>query len=346
MSADCVGGVWTYVADLVRALPDYEFVIATMGARPGDSQRAQIEALANAKLRVSDFELEWQPNPWGDVAASGDWLLELEREFAPDVVHLNGMAHGTVNFRAPKIVVAHSCVCSWWHAVKGADAPAQWNVYREKIGAGLRAADVVIAPTRALLDEFERIYGEFAPARVIHNGSPTIAATPGDTEEEPFVLGAGRLWDEAKNVELLERIAPDVEAPIRVAGHANAMGGEFRNVEALGFLPFSRMSAQMKRAAIWAHPARYEPFGLAILEAANRDCALVLSDIPTLRELWHDAAIFVSPGDDEGWIDALNGLIDAPAERNNWAARAQSRAERYGLERFGADYAEVYGALV
>ncbi len=341
LTADCVGGVWTYVTDLVRALPHHQFLVATLGARPSAHQSAEIAALSNAILRVSDYKLEWQQNPWDDVAASGEWLRELEREFAPDVMHLNGMAHGTVTFCAPKIVVAHSCVCSWFRAVKGEEAPAEWDFYREKVGAGLRAADLVIAPTRALLDEFEKIYGKFAPARVIYNGSPDVAASRG-APIEPFVLSAGRLWDEAKNVALLERIAPGVGAPIRVAG----AGGDFENVESLGFLPFAQMSAQMERAAIWAHPARYEPFGLATLEAAQRNCALVLSDIPTLRELWQDAAIFVSSDDENGWTRALNELIGAPAEREKWAARAKSRAARYSLERFGASYAEVYEELV
>ena len=339
MTADCMGGVWTYALELVRALPRHHFVIATMGARPDASQRAAIEACSNATLRASDYRLEWQENPWEDVATAGGWLLALEREFAPDLVHLNGFAQGICNFRTPKIVVAHSCVASWWRAVKGEEAPADWNPYREKVAAGLRAAAIVVAPTRALLDEMEEIYGEFAPSRVIHNGSPDVAASRGAVE--PFVLSAGRLWDEAKNIELLERIAPDLDAPIRVAGD----GGAFANVESLGLLPFAQMSQQMERAAIWAHPARYEPFGLAVLEAANRDCALVLSDIATLRELWQDAAIFVAPDDEDGWTRAINGLICAPAERDMWAARAQSRAGRYSLERFGAGYAEVYRAL-
>ena len=49
----------------------------------------------------------------------------------------------------------------------------------------------------------------------------------------------------------------------------------------------------MGRAAIYALPARYEPFGLSILEAALSGCALVIGDIPSLREIWADAALFV-----------------------------------------------------
>ena len=340
LTADCMGGVWTYALDLIGALPQHQFVVATMGDWPTSRQSADLARLPNATLRASNWKLEWMKNAWPEVARAGDWLLELEREFAPDIVHLNGMAHGVLPFVAPKVVVAHSCVTSWWRAVKGIDAPPDWNCYRQNIGAGLCAAAVVVAPTRALLDELNAIYGEFAPSRVIWNGS----AAPTDKARaiEPLVLSAGRLWDEAKNVALLERIAPAVDAPICVAG---AGGGAMKNVESLGFLPFARMSERMQRAAIWAHPARYEPFGLAVAEAAHRDCALVLSDIATLRELWQDAAIFVAPDDEDAWIAALNRLLHAPAERDVWAQRAQSRAGRYSLDRFGGEYDELYRAL-
>ncbi len=322
-----------------------------MGALPSQAQRDAISHLPNANLHASEWKLEWMENPWSDVASAGDWLLQLEREFAPDIVHLNGYAHAVCPFRAPKTVVAHSCVLSWWRAVKGEDAPPEWNQYREKIGAGLRAADVVAAPTRAILDEMRAIYGEIAPAQVIWNGSAAPIETPrAEKKIEPFILSAGRLWDEAKNVALLERIAPQIGAPIRVAGASGngASGGETkatRNLELLGFLDAPTLSAQMQSAAIWAHPARYEPFGLATLEAANRHCALVLSDIPTLRELWHEAAIFVSPDDEAGWASALQFLLDAPDEREIWAQKAQMRAANYSLERFGASYEALYRRL-
>jgi hypothetical protein len=38
-----------------------------------------------------------------------------------------------------------------------------------------------------------------------------------------------------------------------------------------------------------------EPFGLAVLEAAQAGCPLVLSDLPGFRELWDGAALFRRP---------------------------------------------------
>jgi glycogen(starch) synthase len=344
MTSDCVGGVWTYTLDLIRALPQAHFVVATMGELPTEAQRASIALLPNATLQASPWKLEWMDDPWEDVERAGEWLLELDRQFSPDVVHLNGYTHAVLPFRAPKVVVAHSCVLSWWRAVKGEDAPAEWNCYRRNVAAGLEAADMVVSPTGALLRELSQIYGEFGQTRVVWNGSASSITPRSSTH--PFILCAGRLWDEAKNVSLLNNIALQLSAPIHAAGEAGESHGTGNNLEMLGFLDAQSMSAQMQDAAIWAHPARYEPFGLAVLEAANRDCALVLSDIPTLRELWEGAAVLVAPDDEAGWTAALQRLLDKPDERDVWAAKAKARATQYSLERFAEGYQRVYLELI
>src|SRR5690606_1516676 len=101
----------------------------------------------------------------------------------------------------------------------------------------------------------------------------------------------------------------------------------------------------MERASIFALPARYEPFGLAALEAAQCGCALVLGDIVTQREVWDDGALFVAP-DDAGELAAtLRRLIDDPALRSTMAARAFARAQRYSPVAMAAAYAREYHSL-
>ena len=70
-------------------------------------------------------------------------------------------------------------------------------------------------------------------------------------------------------------------------------------------------------------------FGLSALEAALSGCALVLGDIPSLREVWGDAALFVAPDDTDALAQALQGLIDRPAYRRELADRATKRAGLY-----------------
>jgi glycogen synthase len=99
----------------------------------------------------------------------------------------------------------------------------------------------------------------------------------------------------------------------------------------------------LSRATVFAEPARYEPFGLAALEAALCGCALVLGDIPSLREVWGEAATFVSPDDPDELAVAVNAALDDPGRR---AAAARERARRYRPEMMADAYLDAYRAVV
>jgi glycosyltransferase involved in cell wall biosynthesis len=102
----------------------------------------------------------------------------------------------------------------------------------------------------------------------------------------------------------------------------------------------------MDRSSLFLHPALYEPFGLVVLEAAQRGCCLVLADIPSLRELWQGAAVFVDPRDESSWISALNRLIENSSERNRFAALARARSAHFGELSTRARYIDVYRVLL
>jgi glycogen synthase len=343
ISTDTVGGVLTYTSELARALEaqGIEIVVATMGPPPRPEQRA----LLPARVQESDYRLEWMEDPWEDVAAAGEWLLSLEESEQPDVVHLCSYAHGAVPFRAPKLIVAHSCVLSWWRAVHGNEASAEWDRYREKMAAGLLAADAVVAPTRAMLRELERDH-ELRPATttVIYNGSSAPMA-PAGTEKQDLVMGSGRFWDQAKNLPALDAAAEGLAWPVTVAGDLGPEG-ETQHAESTGALDAAALAELRRRASIYAAPARYEPFGLGILEAARDRCALVLGYIPSLRELWRDAAIFIQPDDERALHEALEALIEDHPLRVDLGERAQRRAAEYSIQRAAHAYRRLYEQLV
>ncbi len=85
----------------------------------------------------------------------------------------------------------------------------------------------------------------------------------------------------------------------------------------------------MARASVFASPAIYEPFGLAVLEAAQLGTPLALADTPVFRELWSEAALFVAPHDAHGWADALNVLLHNDDERARLGHAAYTRASAY-----------------
>ncbi len=353
MTADTVGGVWTYALELVKALEKYKVnvTLATMGTPLTPEQEAQVGTLANVQVRASEFKLEWMEEPWEDVREAGEWLLDLAAQIQPDLIHLNGYVHAALPWNAPVLVVGHSCVLSWWEAVKGEAVPASWSRYHKAVQQGVKAADAIAAPSRAMLAALHTHYGPFLKGSVIPNGRDRQLFYR--DEKQDFILSVGRLWDEAKNVAALEAIAPEVFWPIYLAGedkHPNGGNahteGRSPRVTRLGRLSPPTLSHWYARAAIYALPARYEPFGLSVLEAALSGCALVLGDIPSLREIWEDAALFVAPNEDKELAYQLNRLICDRESRQQWADRAYTRALDFTSDRMAASYLALYQVLL
>lgn len=351
MTTDTVGGVWTYALELAAALGT-QGVAVTLAAlgEPRAAQRGAARRLPDVDLRAAPFRLEWMDHPWDDVRAAGAWLLALEEETAPDVVHLNQYSFGLLPFRAPRLVVGHSCVVSWWRAVRGALPPPAWDRYRLEVARGLAAADAVVAPTRAMLGELRELYGLRATAaRVVPNGRRPEAFRPA-RRKEPLVLSAGRLWDPAKNLRALDAAASELPWEVAVAGPTEAPDGQGpavrpARVRVLGTLEPGGLAEWYGRASIYALPARYEPFGLSVLEAALSGCALVLGDVPSLRETWDTAARFVDPGDPAELAACLRELAADDTRRLELAATALGRALELTPEVQARRYLEVYAGI-
>jgi glycogen(starch) synthase len=348
MTADTVGGVWTYAVELARELDarGVRVGLATMGAPVSAHQRQELAASRRVTLFESCWRLEWMQDCVEEVEAAGDWLLELERDFQPDLVHLNQYAFGALPFSAPTLLVAHSCVFSWWRAVHGEAPPAEWNTYRRWVKQGLAGAGLVAAPTRAMLQSLATNYGYRRAGLVLPNGASEQDFAP--ARKQHFVLAAGRFWDAAKNLVALETVAPRLPWPVHVAGaYKQPDGGTVtpQGVECLGELPREALAREFATASIYALPARYEPFGLSVLEAALSGCALVLGDIPSLRETWGEAALYVAPDDHAALEAALLRLIEHPAERSRLAQAGLARAQHFSPARKCDAYLNAYARL-
>jgi len=349
MTTDPIGGVWQYSLELCRELAkrDVSVVLAIMGRRLERGERVLISALHNVELCESTYKLEWMSEPWSDVKAAGRWLLDLESRFQPSLIHLNQYSHGALAWKVPALVVGHSCVYSWFEAVKGAPPGAEWRSYREAVRSGLQGADLVTAPSRSMLASLEKHYGRFTAAEPIYNGRSGARFAPG--KKEDVIFTAGRLWDEAKNIASLNSIAGKIPWPIYAAGESRAPDGRPSLVDGpilLGHLDAEMLAHWFSRAAIFISPARYEPFGLSALEAALSGCALVLGDTESLREIWHDAALFVRPEDPEAIRATVLDLIAKPSLREDFSRRARKRAGSFTPERMARAYLEIYAKLL
>ncbi|HWX46729.1 MAG TPA: glycosyltransferase family 4 protein [Roseomonas sp.] len=349
MTADAVGGVWTYALDLARGLgaQGVEVVLAVLGPAPGARQRAEAAAVPGLRLVETGLALDWTAEDAAAVLAAGIGIATLAREEGADLVHLNSPALAASGaFTQPVVAACHSCVASWWEAVHGGALPPDLAWRSALVAEGYRAAERLLAPSAAFAATTARLYELAEPPHVVHNGraSRSAAQRPARLPER-FAFAAGRLWDEGKNLALLDEIAGRLPLPVVTAGAlAGPQGGTIAlpNLHNLGPLDSSQMAACFAAATVFVSPARYEPFGLAVLEAAQAGCPLVLSDIASFREIWGEAAEYVLCTDGPGFAAAIERLAHDPDLRRQRGAAAAARAARYTPEAMARATLELY----
>ncbi len=412
ITADAVGGVWTYARDLARALSDrgVQPVLARLGPASPAGPEGDPDGIEVIETKLP---LDWLAEGPAEVTSAGPALARLAAARGIDLLHLNSPALAAgVPFPMPVVGGCHSCLRTWWDAVRGGDLPEDFRWRTDLLAEGYAACDALLAPTRAFAEATAAAYGLKRAPIVVHNGrgqpvtrpdhdvsqaeslvgNPEpphpevpiedrprrthsgracfegrlqrppqheeggrcyrppgseengVAEPPHGEEGGAFILTAGRLWDDGKNLALLDRVAARLPAPVLAAGATAGPNGaaiDLRHVRPVGFASAADLAALYRRRPVFASLALYEPFGLAVLEAAQHGCALVLSDIATFRELWEGAALFV-PFDEAEAAQAIGALLSDPGRIAALGQAARERARRYTVGRMADETLALY----
>jgi glycosyltransferase involved in cell wall biosynthesis len=289
-----------------------------------------------------DAPLEWMQENDGAFRDAAPRLVELALDFGADLVHSNQFCFGALRVDIPKIVTAHSDVFSWAEAChNGVLEPSAWlSRYSGLVSKGLHEADAVVAPTNWMAASLARNFTLSCRPLMIPNGRSLLPAK--NRTRKLQAVTAGRLWDEAKNIAMLS----DVESPLPLLLAGDTRHGPTRmtaslgNASLLGHLSSDDLLALFSESAVYLCTSQYEPFGLAPLEAALCGCAVLAYDIPSLREVWDDGALYFQGA------ASLSGLLQelcAAPDRMKAAQEASlSRARAYTAERMSRGYYELY----
>jgi glycosyltransferase involved in cell wall biosynthesis len=349
MTADTVGGVWTYALNVAATLGERgtSVIVATLGPSPTEDQRRDAQR-RGARLIETGRALDWTAKDPGEVLAAGRAVADLARRLRVDLLHLNSPALAASNaFDRPVLGVCHSCVATWWSAVRDGPLPLDLAWRAELVARGYRACDALAAPSTAFALATQHAYGLPEPPMLAPNGHDPDVPSFGDPD--PCVITAGRLWDEGKNLAAMDAVAQDLSAPFEAAGPTRGPNGASvspRFIKPLGRLSSDEMRRRLARRPIFASLALYEPFGLAVLEAAQAGCALLLSDIPTFRELWDGCALFCPPRDSDGARRALERILADPSLRSRLGARARERGLAFTRRRMADATLAAYSATL
>lgn len=352
LTTDTVGGVWQYSLELARHYTARGLAVdlAVIGPVVTTERLAEAAEIPGVDVVVTDLPLSWMAPDPASLRAAADALAELARQRRATLVHLNCAGLGcAARWDIPLVTTLHSCMATWWRAVRGHEPlPYDFSWRTAMMAEALTKATATIVPSGSFAVAAREIYREASPPAVVYNGRSEAGGERLAAERCDTVFTCGRLWDEAKNAAVLDAAAGRTTVPILAAGAVkNPRGAEIRlrHLQLLGDLTSEAVRRQLDDSGIFVSAALYEPFGLGTLEAAQRGCALVLSDIATFRELWSGAALLVDPRDPQAFADAVERLLSAPLERAEWGRRARQRAAAFTAAKMAARTLAVYAQV-
>ncbi|MGA7471296.1 MAG: glycosyltransferase family 4 protein [Candidatus Sulfotelmatobacter sp.] len=361
VTADVMSGSWTYTRELVTGLVTrgVRVTLLTFGEIPLPDQTAWMDRLHGLEYRPTAFRLEWMDEAPQDLPESSGFLANLVHEVRPDLLHLHQFCHGNLAVDVPRVIMVHGDLISWAQAVQGCTPrPTRWlQWYRETVVRGIAAADAVVAPSVWMLDTLRSIYTCPRREAVIYPGRNPIFFNPYISKDDS-VLSVGRLVDAGKQVFLLtqhahpfpvciigaEQTVPVPRVPIRADVKVSTAEA---SVAIRGPQTEAQLRALYSRAAVYAATPRYEPLGMATLDAAFSRCAIVANDIPSFREVWGDAALYFRTNDASSLATILRQFDSDRPLRQAYADRAFARArERFTAHRMIDGYLDLYRGLV
>ena len=340
-----------------------------LAALPGLRRRFEIAALAPPAGELADLlAAAGVPVTACDVRDRGS-LLPAVRSLEPDLVHGNslsaGRALGRVAAELPCPATAHL------RDILNLSAAATRDLGR---------CAALVAVSAAVRDHHVARGLPAERVRVVHNGidpaaflgslrrrrraarlsvSDELRLAP----ETPLVLAVGQIglrkgWD------VLAAAAADVRTdppPAFVCvGERWSRKAESVRFEADAFGMLNRhapgrvrrlgtrgdVARLMVAADVLAHPARQEPFGRVLLEAATAGLPVVAADVGGTREMLGDAFAPFPAGDPTGLAAALTRLLTDPDERARFAAAARRRVARFTVDAAADGLAGAWAAAL
>jgi glycosyltransferase involved in cell wall biosynthesis len=235
--------------------------------------------------------------------------------------------------------------------------PLWFRAMVRRILRGLQTAAVVFHSTQAVRQEIVR-FGLVDPAKLVHAPlgiAGEFAPQSPSPAEPPFVLHVGSCIPRKRIdvllavFESLARRFPQLRF-IQVGGewdesHRQQLSriGEDR-VQQFRGRSRSELAALYSSAALLMLPSEAEGFGLPVIEAIACGATVLASDLPVLREVAADAAVYAPVGDIAAWTAAATELLERRGVPSDEAKR--TRAARFSWREHAATVLNTYHRIL
>lgn len=316
--------------------------------------------------RKKDFEKIDVPGSWKKVIADIPHYSFLEQInlvqiFLKENLDLLHTPHFNVPILYPKnfVITIHDIL---WHKSKGTKAtnlpvPLYWGkyaAYRISVKIAVKKAKKIIVPSHAVEKDVAHYFPSAKNKTVVtYEGAPKaneLLVT--SHKSQPYLLYVGNLYPH-KNVETLARSMKHLGGiKLLIAGGRSAFEEKFTKflkeekledrVKLMGHVTDSQLAGLYQNAQAFVFPTLSEGFGLPGLEAMAYGCPVICSDIPVLKEVYGQAALYFNPHVVEDISDKISRAISNKRLQKSLIKNGFERVKKYSWQKMAQQTLNVY----
>jgi glycosyltransferase involved in cell wall biosynthesis len=359
----CIGGMRTYLQDLVTHLPQVVPGATVKLFTPGWSPPFDLPG--NGSVEVVDC---------GDVPTSRASRVWYEQTVLPRMIRQHGVDVwlGTCNtlplrIPCPAALIVQSL--QFFTHPEAFSTTRGWYL-RTMVPASIRRAGAVVTLSNSSSDEVRRrfrvperklrvirhcLHDVFKPSQAAAADREVVRRVLG--EDSPYILYVSALYPYKNHARLIEAFAR-IEAQFPrhriliggadtkswgrgdLAAIADKLGVASKVILA-GRLQQDDLPALYRCAELLAMPSLDETFGLPVLEAMTFGCPVLTSKISSMAEVAGEAAILVDPLKVGDIAAAMAGILASEDLRASLARRGRQQAALFSREKMMAKFGEV-----
>ena len=378
-------GIGRYVQNLVENLLEIDkensYVLFVKDDRTEEIENLKIKysfKIDNLKLKIIPSKV--QHYSFKEQVA----LPVLIRKEKLDLMHFTHF-NVPVFYRGKYIVTIHDLIkhssrgmttttrSSWFYWLK-------YLGYKFVFSQAVKKAKKIITPSQFVKNEVIKEYG-VKPGKVVVTYEGVDEKLKAKSEErktmvqnlklleryeikKPYLLYVGSVYPH-KNVERLieavkllnnKYLTSDIlHITLVIVCARNVFSERLRNkvvqmeaqefVNLAGFVPDEDLAVLYKEAEAFVFPPLLEGFGLPGLEAMSVGCPVLCSNIPVLREVYGEAALYFDPLNPEEMAKKMVEVIDQKGKRDKMAEKGKRQAEKYSWSKMAKEILKVYSSV-
>lgn len=265
-------------------------------------------------------------------------------------------------YTRPFVVTIHDLIINHFPTGKASTLP--YPFYRLKrigydfvINHAIRISKKIIVPLNAVKDDVRQMFDVQEDKIVVtYEGSSNLKSQSSNVKFKNYFLYVGNAYPH-KNIErlidafvLFKKENPDVKLVLVGKDdyfyHRLHEKVEKRNLDSIVFkhnVSDEELFALYANALAFVSPSLMEGFGLPPLEAMKSDCPVLVSDIPSFREVCLDAAYYFDPGDTTAIKEQLDFVYHLdPKTREEYIAKGQERVKAFSWKKMAEQTLEIY----